>query len=76
MLIERSEENGGNTTLHNYDELEQCFVAGKLHPADLKAAVTGKINALFEPIQKELEANKCGQKWLDEAFPKRAQAKK
>jgi hypothetical protein len=51
LLIERAPENGNNIEVKNYPELEALFVAQKLHPADLKAAVVSRINQLFESIR-------------------------
>lgn len=52
LLIERSEENGGNRLYKSYAELEQEFVEGKLHPMDLKEATAKVINDLLDPVRK------------------------
>lgn len=54
--INRSEENGGDITFNDYNDLEQYFADNKLHPADLKATVEKYINKLLEPIRKEFES--------------------
>jgi len=52
MKIERPEKFGGNVEYNNYDDLEKDFVAGKLHPMDLKNATAENINELLEPVRK------------------------
>ncbi|CAG9530195.1 unnamed protein product [Cercopithifilaria johnstoni] len=51
LLIERSEENGGDIEINGCDELERIIVDGSLHPADLKAVVVSKINQFCDPIR-------------------------
>uniref|UniRef100_A0A0N4ZEK8 Tyrosine--tRNA ligase n=1 Tax=Parastrongyloides trichosuri TaxID=131310 RepID=A0A0N4ZEK8_PARTI len=67
LNIERSEENGGNLTLCNQEELEKVFASEALHPADLKNAVTQMINGIFDPIRKAVTPIQT--KMLKEAFP-------
>jgi tyrosyl-tRNA synthetase len=35
-----------------YEALEADFVAGTLHPGDLKASLTTYINSMLEPVRK------------------------
>ncbi len=52
MKIERPAKFGGNVEYNSYDDLEKDFVAGKLHPMDLKNATAANINELLEPVRK------------------------
>ncbi len=50
--VERPPKFGGNVTFASYKGLEQEYVAGKLHPMDLKAAVTKYLVEIITPIRK------------------------
>ncbi len=52
MKIERPAKFGGNVEYDSYLDLEKDFVAGKLHPMDLKNATAENINELLEPVRK------------------------
>lgn len=52
IKIERPAKFGGNVEYNSYDDLEKDFVAGKLHPMDLKNATASNINELLEPVRK------------------------
>uniref|UniRef100_A0A0K0EJZ5 Tyrosine--tRNA ligase n=1 Tax=Strongyloides stercoralis TaxID=6248 RepID=A0A0K0EJZ5_STRER len=67
FVIERSEENGGNITLTDYNELVDIFSKELLHPADLKSAITKIINDIFDPIRKAILQIQT--KMMKEAFP-------
>ncbi|KAH7724955.1 tyrosyl-tRNA synthetase [Aphelenchoides avenae] len=67
IVIERTEENGGNLTAENYAQLEEQFKSQKLHPADLKSMMTNTINNFFEPVRKELADKQT--KLLQASFP-------
>ncbi|KAI1724742.1 tRNA synthetases class I (W and y) domain-containing protein [Ditylenchus destructor] len=74
LLIERTDANGGNLTIRNYKELETLFKEEKLHPADLKATLSNKINDLFNPVRESLSAS--SKQLLQSAFPVNKGAKK
>jgi len=57
FTIERPEKYGGNVTFKNYTELEQAFIAGEVHPMDLKTATANYINQILEPVRKHFETN-------------------
>jgi len=54
MLIERPPKFGGNLEL-TYDELLESYSHGKLHPLDLKNAVTRDIIKILKPVREYLE---------------------
>lgn len=67
-MVKRSEANGGDLKFRTYDELESCFAAQNLHPADLKSSVEFYINKLLEPIRKVFEDPKL-KKLAADAYP-------
>lgn len=73
LLIERSEENGGNIEINGCDELERIIVDGSLHPADLKAVVISKINQFCDPIRTCFTTKT---KLISTAFPSKKGGKK
>jgi tyrosyl-tRNA synthetase len=68
LKIERPEKFGGNTSFKNYTELERAYVEGKLHPMDLKAAMAQEINALLEPIRRDMKGK---EKLIEQAYPQK-----
>ncbi len=51
--VERPAKFGGNVTFADYKGLEQEYSAGKLHPMDLKTAVTKYLIGIIGPIRKK-----------------------
>lgn len=56
--FERSAKFGGDVTAHSYEELERMFAEGKLHPADLKAAVAVSLDKILKPVREHFEKNR------------------
>ncbi len=54
MLIERPPKFGGNLEL-TYNELLDAYKDGKLHPLDLKNAVTNNLIEILKPVREYLE---------------------
>jgi tyrosyl-tRNA synthetase len=52
VKIERPEKFGGNVSFENYEKLEKDYSNGKLHPMDLKNAVTEYLEKIIAPIRK------------------------
>ncbi len=50
--IARPEKFGGNLEFSNYEELEDSFKSGNLHPLDLKNSVTEYLEQIISPIRK------------------------
>ena len=67
LVIERSEKFGGNIAYKTYEQLEKDYKAKKLHPSDLKSAISREINKLLVPVQKHFK-NK--QSIIRKAYPK------
>ena len=51
--VERPAKFGNNVTFADYKSLEQEYVAGKLHPMDLKNAATEYLIEIIAPIRKK-----------------------
>lgn len=66
FVIKRPEKFGGNIVYKDYASLEKDFVAKKLHPADLKTAVTEEIINLLKPMKKDFNKKL---KLAKEAYP-------
>ncbi|MBW2991223.1 tyrosine--tRNA ligase [Candidatus Woesearchaeota archaeon] len=66
FVIKRPEKFGGNTAYKDYESLEKDFIAKKLHPADLKAAVAEEIITLLKPMKKGYDKKL---KLAKEAYP-------
>lgn len=52
FVIERSEKYGGNLSYSKFEDLKKDFINKKIHPLDLKNAVSREISMLLKPIQK------------------------
>lgn len=55
LTIIRKEEHGGNVTYTSYEDLEKDYVDKKLHPMDLKMAVSEWLISKLEPARKYFE---------------------
>ena len=53
FIIERPEKYGGNLEYSSYDDLEKDFIKKKLHPLDLKNAVSKEINILLKIFRED-----------------------
>jgi tyrosyl-tRNA synthetase len=54
FVVERPEEYGGDRSYEAYGDLESDFVAGDLHPADLKPAAAAAIDEVIAPVRERL----------------------
>jgi tyrosyl-tRNA synthetase len=52
IRIERPDKFGGIVEFDNYEGLEKTYSSGKLHPLDLKNAVTEYLEKIIAPIRK------------------------
>lgn len=62
MEVERDKRFGGDVEFDNYQELEETFRQGKLHPVDLKNAVAMYLDQMIEPIRKHFEKDRKAKK--------------
>ena len=51
LEIKRSEKFGGNVSYPSYMDVETAYLAGKLHPMDLKNAVAESLSAILGPTR-------------------------
>lgn len=64
--ISRSEQNGGDAEYKTYESLESDYLAGSIHPGDLKPAVAKAINELIKPIRDHFTSNPEAKKLLEQ----------
>ncbi len=57
MIIDRPEKFGGRLEFRSYEELESTYVAGKLHPMDLKSGVARALSEQLAPARAYFERN-------------------
>ena len=53
FVIKRDKKFGGDISYSNYEEVERDFAAKKLHPLDLKNAVSDEISKMIKKIQED-----------------------
>jgi tyrosyl-tRNA synthetase len=63
--VKRTPENGGDVTFHSFEELRDTYAAGKLHPMDLKNALTDALVGLLEPVRKRFAEPEVKAMWDD-----------
>ena len=68
LKIERPAKFGGDIEFKSYKELEKTFMDKKLHPADLKQAVSNELIGIFKKAREYFEKNKDILKGLGEEF--------
>lgn len=66
--ILRPEKFGGDVTYTDYQQLEDDFRDKKVHPGDLKKAVTESINKLLAPIRQWFDNDEL-RKLTEDAYP-------
>lgn len=66
FTVKRDAKNGGDKEYATYAELEADFVAGNLHPGDLKANVAVAINALLQPVRDHFERDPYAKRLLEQ----------
>lgn len=57
LTVKREERYGGLIEFKSYNELEQAYRSGTIHPLDLKVAVAEALNEIIEPIRMYFEHN-------------------
>jgi len=68
LKIERDKKYGGDIVFKNYEEFEKEFLSGKIHPADLKPAVSSNLIDIFKKVREYFEKNKEELNRLGEKF--------
>ncbi|MEM1546369.1 MAG: tyrosine--tRNA ligase [Candidatus Methanomethylicia archaeon] len=57
LIIKREAKYGGLLEFKSYNELEQAYRSGVVHPLDLKIAVAEALNEIIEPIRAYFKNN-------------------
>ena len=55
--VERPAKFGGDVEFNNYAELRDAYVAGKLHPMDLKTGIANELEKIVKPIRTHFQTN-------------------
>ncbi len=66
ILIERPEKFGGNLEVLLYNELEEKYRKGEIHPLDLKNTLAKYLEELISPIREHFEKNPKARKLYEE----------
>ncbi len=66
FIVERPEKWGGNLVYEEYEDLEEEYLSGELHPQDLKEAVAEELIDILEPIRKRFEGK---EELIEKAYP-------
>lgn len=59
MKVERPARFGGDVEFFSYEELEQAYEKGEIHPLDLKNAVAESLDIMIKPIREHFESGKA-----------------
>jgi tyrosyl-tRNA synthetase len=62
LEIRRPAKYGGNIEIQSYQELEDTYKKGDIHPLDLKNAVAAALDVLIAPIREHFEKDKKARK--------------
>lgn len=57
LHIERPSQHGGPIDIYSYEELERLYLAGEIHPYDLKRATADSLIKLINPIRNRILSN-------------------
>ena len=68
FVIERPEKWGGDLVYENYEEVENDYLSGDLHPQDLKKAVARELIEILEPIRNRFEEKEA---LIERAYPEK-----
>ena len=66
FVIDRPEKFGGKLEFNSYDELEEAYAKGELHPMDLKLGLVDEIDKLLDVLRNKM-ADK--EELIKEAYP-------
>ena len=66
FIIERPQKFGGNLTYKKYEDLEKDYKTKKIHPVDLKNALSKELNLLLKSIRDSIKGK---ENLVKEAYP-------
>ena len=55
LEVERSGQHGGSISFEGYSSLEAAYRERKLHPADLKDAVSREVDSIIDPVRRHFK---------------------
>ncbi len=55
LVLERPEKYGGTIIFEKYEDLENAYINGKVHPLDLKIATANSLIEMLKPVRKLFE---------------------
>ena len=65
FVITKKPKFGGTTFKYkSYNDLEQDYVKGVIHPGDLKPVISTIINELLEPVRQHFQTDTSAKKLL------------
>jgi tyrosyl-tRNA synthetase len=65
VIVERKPKFGGDIDFTSYNDLEKAYVAGNLHPLDLKNTMVTYLDKMVEPIRTHFEKKKSAREMLE-----------
>jgi len=65
FTVSRKAEDGGDKVYTSYEEVEKDYVAGILHPGDLKPALAKAINQMIQPVRDHFAKDENAKKLLE-----------
>jgi tyrosyl-tRNA synthetase len=65
FTVERPAKFGGTIEFSNYEELDESYRAGKLHPLDLKKATAEELIQILEPVRRYFQTNREARESLE-----------
>ncbi|CAF2252468.1 unnamed protein product [Brassica napus] len=57
FTVERDEKHGGNKTFNNFEDIAADYESDKLHPMDLKNALSKALNNILQPVRDHFKTN-------------------
>lgn len=67
LIVKREKKFGGDIVYDSYEKLEKDYLDEKVHPMDIKNAVSEEVNKLLEPIREKMNGK---EDLIKKAFPK------
>jgi tyrosyl-tRNA synthetase len=65
VTVERKQKFGGDIDFTSYKELEDAYVAGHLHPLDLKNTMVTYLDKMIDPIRTHFEQKSSAREMLE-----------
>jgi tyrosyl-tRNA synthetase len=65
MTVERKQKFGGDIDFTSYKDLEDVYVAGELHPLDLKNTMVTYLDKMIDPVRTHFEQKSSAREMLE-----------